>query len=53
LPGHKRTPIIAVTAMEGVQELAFQAGMNDYVRKPVDIRGLLAKVSGWLAPTAV
>ena len=28
------------------------AGMSDYVRKPVDIRGLLKKVSGWLEPTA-
>jgi CheY-like chemotaxis protein len=43
-----RTPIIAVTAMEGAQQLAMQAGANDYVRKPVDIRGLLAKVNSWL-----
>lgn len=51
-PGFERTPIIAVTAMEGIRELALQAGMSDYVRKPVDIRGLLRKVSGWLEPTA-
>jgi CheY-like chemotaxis protein len=38
------TPIIAVTAMEGAQQLAMQAGANDYVRKPVDIRRLVAKV---------
>ena len=50
--GFERTPIIAVTAMDGARELALQAGMSDYVRKPVDIRGLLAKVSGWLEPTA-
>ena len=42
------TPIIAVTAMEGAHQLALQAGANDYVRKPVDIRGLVAKVHNWL-----
>jgi CheY-like chemotaxis protein len=42
------TPIIAVTAMEGAQELAMQAGASDYVRKPVDIRRLVAKVHEWL-----
>jgi CheY-like chemotaxis protein len=52
LPGCENLPIIAVTAMEGVQELARQAGMTDYVRKPVDIHGLLAKVSNWLEATA-
>lgn len=52
IPGLELTPIIAVTAMEDAQELALQAGMSDYVRKPVDIRGLLNKVSGWLKPTA-
>lgn len=52
IPGLEHTPIIAVTAMDGAQELARQAGMSDYVRKPVDIHGLLAKVSGWLKPTA-
>ena len=43
-------PIIAVTAMDGAQELAIAAGANDCVRKPVDIRGLLAKVDTWLDP---
>jgi CheY-like chemotaxis protein len=44
----RSTPIIAVTAMEGAKELALHAGANDYVRKPIDIRSLLAKVSGLL-----
>lgn len=48
--GIGRTPIIAVTAMEGAQQLAIQAGANDYVRKPIDIRGLLMKVDNWLQP---
>ncbi len=45
-PGTAETPIIALTAMEGAQELALHAGADDFVRKPVDIRMLLAKVSG-------
>jgi len=52
IPGLEQVPIIAVTAMEGAQELAIQAGMSDYVRKPINIHGLLAKVSAWLEPTA-
>jgi CheY-like chemotaxis protein len=44
------TPIIAVTAMEGAQQLAIQAGANDYVRKPIEIRGLIAKVHDWIQP---
>jgi CheY-like chemotaxis protein len=44
----RRTPIIAVTAMEGAHQLAIQAGANDYVRKPIDIRGLMTKVQSWL-----
>lgn len=46
-----QTPIIAVTAMEGAHQLAIQAGANDYVRKPVDIRRLVAKVHDWLHST--
>jgi two-component system, cell cycle response regulator DivK len=51
--GFDHTPIIAVTAMEGAHQLAMQAGANDYVRKPIDIRGLLAKVNTWLEPRTV
>ncbi len=40
----RATPIIAVTAMEGAQELALVAGADEYVRKPIDVRLLLAKV---------
>ena len=52
IPGHEQTPIIAVSALEDAHQLALEAGMSDYVRKPVDIRGLLNKVSSWLEPTA-
>jgi DNA-binding response OmpR family regulator len=34
--------------MEGAQHLAMQAGASDYVRKPIEIRGLIAKVRSWL-----
>jgi CheY-like chemotaxis protein len=51
--GMEYTPIIAVSAVEDARELALQAGMSDYVRKPVDIRRLLNKVSGLLEPTVV
>lgn len=44
----RSTPIIAVTAMEGAQRLSLQAGANDFVPKPINIRGLLAKVEHWL-----
>jgi len=47
-PTTRLTPIIAVTAMEGAHHLALQAGANDFVRKPIDIRGLVAKVHTWL-----
>src|SRR5438105_5400053 len=46
------TPIIAVTAMEGIQSQAFEAGASDYVRKPVDIRLLLTKVTHLLQQSA-
>ena len=46
--GTRFIPIIAVTAMEGAQRLSVQAGANDFVAKPINIRGLLAKVREWL-----
>ena len=44
-----RTPIIAVTAhtLAGDEELCLQAGMDDYLSKPVSIAGLQAKISQW------
>lgn len=47
-PPTSHIPIIAVTAMEGAQELALHAGADDYVRKPIDIRTLLKKVDALL-----
>lgn len=42
-------PIVAVTAnaMEGDAQKCFDAGMNDYISKPIDKPKLLEKVSQW------
>jgi CheY-like chemotaxis protein len=43
------TPIIAVTAnaMKGDREQYLQAGMNDYLAKPIDAEEMLEKVEFW------
>lgn len=45
-----RVPIIAMTAnaMQGDRELCIEAGMNDYVPKPLDIGVLLKKMVQWI-----
>ena len=53
IPGLEQVPIIAVTAIDNAEQQALQAGMTDFVCKPVDIQGLLAKVSGWIKASAV
>lgn len=42
-------PIIAITAMEGAEHLALEAGADDYMAKPVDTRALLRKIQELLA----
>lgn len=48
---HLKTPVIALTAnaMEGDKEKFLEAGMDDYIAKPVDI-DILAKVLGKYIP---
>ena len=45
-------PIIAMTAnaMQGDRDKCLQAGMNDYVAKPIDERILYKTLSHWLLP---
>lgn len=50
LPGPvARTPIIAVTAnaMRSDRERCFDAGMDDYIAKPVDLRAMTRKIDLW------
>jgi signal transduction histidine kinase/AmiR/NasT family two-component response regulator len=49
--GDQRLPIVALTAnvMQGFDEECLEAGMDDYVTKPVSAETLLATVENWLA----
>ncbi len=48
--GRLRLPIIAMTAhaMEGDEARCLNAGMNDYITKPIDIDDLFLKLEKWL-----
>ena len=50
ISGEKRLPIVAMTAyaLSGDEERCLQAGMDDYIPKPVDIDVLTAKLKHWL-----
>jgi CheY-like chemotaxis protein len=40
-------PIVALTAMEGARERVMQAGCDDMVAKPLDVRAFLDRVRVW------
>jgi CheY-like chemotaxis protein len=50
--GRPRVPIIAVTAhaLRGEREKVLEAGMDDYMTKPLDMDALRHKVTSWLQP---
>ena len=47
-----RVPIIAMTAhaMQGDRERCLQAGMDDYITKPIEVPGLVEALQKWLKP---
>ena len=49
--GKEKTPVIAMTANSGDQEKAhcFDAGMNDFLPKPIKILDVQAIVNKWMS----
>jgi CheY-like chemotaxis protein len=45
--GLRGVPIVALTAMEGARERVMQAGCDDMVAKPLDVRAFLDRVHVW------
>lgn len=45
--GLRGVPIVALTAMEGARERVLQAGCDDMVAKPLDVRAFLDRVRVW------
>ena len=54
LPAHAKLPIIAMTANVMPEDRArcAEAGMNDFIPKPIDIDAALKTLTRWLAPAA-
>jgi YesN/AraC family two-component response regulator len=50
IPQAANIPIVALTAnaMEGVKEMFIEAGMDDFIAKPIDVRELVTKLRQWL-----
>src|SRR4029453_16830422 len=52
--GRRRVPIVAMTAdvIDGSKDRAFDAGMDDFVAKPVDVQDLSRALRAWLKKVA-
>ncbi len=44
----RQVPILALTALEGSREHALEAGCDDHMLKPLDVRTFLSKIERWL-----
>jgi CheY-like chemotaxis protein len=46
---NRHTPILALSAnvVQAQVDACLEAGMNDYIRKPIDVAELLAKIAHW------
>ncbi len=47
-PGFPQVPILALTAMEGAARLSVDAGCDQCIAKPINIRAFLTTVQEWL-----
>ena len=49
----KELPVIAMTAnaMAGDRENALEAGMNDHIAKPINVRDMFATMAKWITPS--
>jgi CheY-like chemotaxis protein len=51
-PRFKDLPVIAMTAnaMAGDRQRALDAGMNDHIPKPIDVKKALLVMAAWIRP---
>ncbi|MCP4698463.1 MAG: response regulator [Gammaproteobacteria bacterium] len=51
-PRYEKLPVIAMTAnaLKGDEQKCLNAGMNDYVAKPIDVAQLFAVLGKWIKP---
>ena len=45
----RKVPILAITAMEGARQRVLEAGCDDLVPKPIDVRAFLEQIRAWVA----